>query len=128
MLPLSHKLVGPTSCERRETYTHNKVYFLPLNNTFFSWLNHFWWCTSWFQGKILYALGAYVVCLTDRAGPTPMGPTCQWDKSLICPTNEIPFVLVVVWTCTYYSCLTKFIWTKSNKKQLEWMKLQLHTC
>ena len=26
-----------------------------------------------------------------------------------------PFVLVVVWTCTYYSCLTKFIWTKSDK-------------
>ena len=36
MLPSSHKLVGshkfvgPTSCERRETYTRNRVYFLQL--------------------------------------------------------------------------------------------------
>ena len=28
MLPPSHKLMGPTSCKRRETYIRNRVYFL----------------------------------------------------------------------------------------------------
>ena len=32
----------------------------------------------------------YAICLTDGAGPTPVAPTCQWDKGLMCPVHEIP--------------------------------------
>ena len=40
--------------------------------------------------KTLYAPSAYVICLTNKAGLTPMGAVYQWDKDLMCPAHEIP--------------------------------------
>ena len=40
--------------------------------------------------KILYAPSTYAFCLTNKAGPTPVGAVYQWDKDLMCPAHEIP--------------------------------------